>query len=196
MTTRDLIQMLSFQQFYLGKDMISSRTKDNSLKIKSSGLVIQQLNLVLYSPTQIAALETGRYEEFLSNVGKKIPQIDPNQIWKKFQNKATNMDILNSNDHHVAITVLISELINELRVKPFQKLKDELKEEFMKKIKTPAIAQKKYDALIELNDPTISMLENLAYLRYLAEIFHFKQVKRVCGIQIGKRINNLIQNLN
>jgi hypothetical protein len=195
MTTRDLIQMLSFQQFYLGKDTISSRTKDNSIKIKSSGLVIQQLNLVLYSPEQIAALESQQYEQFLLNVGSKIPQLDTRQIWNTFKEKADSMDLWEKGNKTVAITVLIGEIINTLRKKPFQQLKEELKTQILEKSKSPGAGTKKFEDLLELNHPSIAILENLSYLRYLAEIFHFKQVKRVVGIQIGKKINQLLENL-
>jgi hypothetical protein len=67
----EVIRMLTFQQFYEGKDVIYSRTKENSIKVRNSGLVIHQLNLTFMSPPLMEKLLALDFDGYLDGVAQK-----------------------------------------------------------------------------------------------------------------------------
>ena len=99
----------------------------------------------------------------------------------------------NQEDFRVIATVIISEIVTQLRKPPFQKAMKKIREQALNSSTIDEKKEKILSGLSELNNPDIAMLENLTFLKNLADIFHFKAVSRVCAIQITKSINRTVE---
>jgi hypothetical protein len=185
----EVIRILTYQQFYDGRDIVFGRNKDVTIKIKSSGLVIHQLTQILLDKGSLDKLEQFQYKEYVDDVTAKIPYLNKQVILQHFDGKLEILQPVTEQNQIVAVTVLMAEILSQFRSPSFDEILVKIREGIRKFAQDTKNPEEIVDKMCGLNNPNISLLENLAFLKILAEIFHFKTVVRVCAIQITKHIN-------
>jgi hypothetical protein len=96
----------------------------------------------------------------------------------------------------IPVTLLIGDIINEIRSPGMDFVMSEIRHRVSNAAVNPAEKEQILNQLCGLNNSHISLLENLTFLKSLAEIYHFKSVNRVCAIQITKHINLAVEDFN
>lgn len=185
----EVIRILAYQQFYDGRDIVFGRNKDVTIKIKSAGLVIHQLMQILLDKVLLDKLEQFQYKEYVDEVTAKISYLNKQVILKNFETKLEILQPITEQNIIVAVTVLIAEILSQFRSPSFDEVLTKIREGIQKFAQDSKNPEEIVDKMCGLNNPNISLLENLSFLKILAEIFHFKAVVRICSIQITKHIN-------
>ncbi len=181
------------QQFYKrGRDIITGRTPEISIKIKNSGQIIQKYKDIFNS--NIKLFLQGAYGEYLSNftVIKGINQVIIKEISEKLHDKLdylkdTTIDIV------VLYTIVLSSIITRIRELHFNESLDEIKRRVQKKTTLDdEIIKEELSKLFMRNNNNISILYNLSYIDVLAESFNYKKVAHTCKIQKSKFMNHIV----
>ncbi|MFX0142530.1 MAG: hypothetical protein ACFE9C_00500 [Candidatus Hodarchaeota archaeon] len=185
------------QQFYKdGRDVITGRTPDISLKISKSGQIIRKFK-DLFNENLNLFLE-GKYLEFLS-LFKKIKGLDENYIEEIYQDLQLKLENLKGTKHINSIilySLVLNSLISSIRDLNFGVAIKEIKKRILKRIKiSENRIQAELDKLFMRNDKNVSILYNLTYLDTLAESFNYKKVAHICKIQMSKFMNRIVKHI-
>jgi hypothetical protein len=185
------------QQFYKdGRDVITGRTPEITLKISKSGQIIRKFK-DLFNENLNLFLE-GKYLEFLS-LFKKIKGLDENYIEEIYQDLQLKLENLKGAEHINSVilySLVLNSLISSIRDLNFGEAIKEIKKRIKKKIKiTESRIQEELDKLYMRNDKNVSILYNLSYLDTLAESFNYKKVARICKIQMSKFMNRIVKQI-
>ncbi|MFX0040297.1 MAG: hypothetical protein ACFFAB_13235 [Candidatus Heimdallarchaeota archaeon] len=185
------------QQFYKdGRDVITGRTPEITLKISKSGQIIRKFK-DLFNENLNLFLE-GKYLEFLS-LFKKIKGLDENYIEEIYQDLQLKLENLKGAEHINSVilySLVLNSLISSIRDLNFGEAIKEIKKRIKKKIKIPeSRIQEELDKLYMRNDKNVSILYNLSYLDTLAESFNYKKVARICKIQMSKFMNRIVKQI-
>ncbi|MFX1428684.1 MAG: hypothetical protein ACFFCY_00810 [Promethearchaeota archaeon] len=185
------------QQFYKdGRDLITGRTPEITLKISKSGQIIRKFK-DLFNENLNLFLE-GKYLEFLS-LFKKIKGLDENYIEEIYQDLQLKLENLKGAEHINSVilySLVLNSLISSIRDLNFGEAIKEIKKRIKKKIKIPeSRIQEELDKLYMRNDKNVSILYNLSYLDTLAESFNYKKVARICKIQMSKFMNRIVKQI-
>ena len=184
------------QQFYRGgQDKIIGRTPKISLKIRTSGQIIQKFKDLFND--NINLFLKGKYFEFLLPF-KKIEGLNEDLINEIYEELNEKIEVLKENvaDEEIVIlyTMAISVLITKIRELHFDNAIVEIKKRA--KAKSSKLTENEIqDVLNNLymrNNDNVSILYNLSYLDALASSFNYKKVARVAKIQKGKYINKIV----
>ena len=184
------------QQFYRGgQDKIIGRTPQISLKIRTSGQIIQKFKDLFND--NINLFLKGKYFEFLLPF-KKIEGLNEDLINEIYEELKEKIEVLKENvaDEEIVIlyTMVISVLITKIRELHFDNAIAEIKKRAKAKSSklTEDKIQKGLNNLYMRNNDNVSILYNLSYLDALASSFNYKKVARVAKIQKGKYINKIV----
>jgi len=190
----DATDNLINQQFYKeGRDIITGRTPEVSVKISNSGQIIRRFK-DLFNQNLHLFLE-GKYFKFL-NLFKKIKGVDDNyirEIYQDLQLKLENLKDTEDINVIVLYAIVLNSIISTIRDLNFAKTLREIKLRVnFRTIISERKIQGELDKLFMRNDDNVSILYNISYLDTLAESFHYKKVARTCKIQKGKYINRIV----
>lgn len=184
------------QQFYRGgQDKIIGRTPQISLKIRTSGQIIQKFKDLFND--NINLFLKGKYFEFLLPF-KKIEGLNEDLINEIYEELKEKIEVLKENvaDEEIVIlyTMVISVLITKIRELHFDNAIAEIKKRAKAKSSklTEDKIQKGLNNLYMRNNDNVSILYNISYLDALASSFNYKKVARVAKIQKGKYINKIV----
>ena len=183
------------QQFYEGGNKIIGRTPKVSVKINTSGQIIQKFKNLFNE--NIDLFLNGDYLKFLSSF-EKITGIDEStikDIYKELEDKLEALkEHAGASENIILYTIVLSSLISKIRDIHFNNSIDEIKKRVKKKNKKLSLEQiqNQLNELYMRNNENISILYNLSYLDALASSFNYKKVLRVCRIQKGKYINRIV----
>ena len=184
------------QQFYRGgQDKIIGRTPKISLKIRTSGQIIQKFKDLFNQ--NIELFLKGEYFQFLLPF-KKIEGLNEALIEEIYEELNNKIEVLKENaaDEEIVIlyTMVLSVLITKIRELHFNNSIDEIKNRV--KAKSTKITEHEIqDVLNNLymrNNDNVSILYNLSYLDALASSFNYKKTARVARIQKSKYINKIV----
>jgi hypothetical protein len=189
----EAISILAKQQFYFGQDRIYGRIKSISVKIKGSGLVVHRLITTLLNDAPL--LYELKFEDYLKKICGIIELIDFISINSQFTQKSSMLKPFTKENLPIIITLLVSDVLSALRVPAFDEVKNMIKKNAKSAFKSEAEMESYFDKLCSLNNPHLSLLENLSFLEILSRAFHFKRVQRVIAIQITKHVNFAIESL-
>jgi hypothetical protein len=193
----DATDNLIEQQFYLsGSDTIMGRTREISVKIKKSGLIVKKFKDLFKA--NIESFLTGSYLNFFHPF-IQIKGLDENYIKEIHQEIQIKLTALHDSEFDIVLlyTIVLSSLISRIRDIHFNFSLDSIMNRVRNK--HPDISKneiyKKLEDLFMKNDGNISILYNLSYLDALAESFNFKKVARTCKIQKSKYINRIVSGI-
>ena len=183
------------QQFYSGgQDIIIGRTPQISLKIKTSGQIIQKFKDLFNQ--NIDLFLKGKYFQFLLPF-KKIEGLDEELIKEIYEELQDKIEVLRDNAAEeivILYTMVISVLITKIRELHFNNAVDEIKDRV--KTKSRGVSDKDIQNVLNnlymRNNDNVSILYNLSYLDALASSFNYKKVSRVAKIQKSKYINKIV----
>jgi len=189
------------QQFYKdGRDIITGRTPEVSVKISNSGQIIRKFK-DLFNCNLHLFLD-GKYLQFLNlfTIIKGVDENYINEIYQDLQLKFHNLKDTDNIDIIVLYAIVLNSLISSIRDINFNDALTEIHERVRKKKKmSDNKIQQELDMLFMKNNDNVSILYNLSYLDTLAESFNYKKVSHICKIQKSKYINrivNLILDIN
>ncbi len=97
--------------------------------------------------------------------------------------------------YQVLVTFLISDILSSLRVPDFNEVKNDIRTMARPSFQSSEEMEKAFDSLCSLNNPHLSLLENLSFLFRLSQAFHFKRIVRVVAIQITKHVKMTVDDL-
>ncbi len=184
------------QQFYKGKDIITGRTPEISLKISNSGQIIRKFKDIFNQNLNLF-LE-GKYLEFLK-LFRKIKGIDENfvrEIYQDLQFKFESVKEAENINTVIIYTLVLNSIISSIRDLNFEEAIREIKKRILKKLNIhESVIKKELDMLFMKNDRNISILYNISYLDTLAESFNYKKVAHICKIQQSKFINRIARRI-
>lgn len=189
------------QQFYKdGRDIITGRTPEVSVKISNSGQVISKFKDLFNNNLHLFL--DGKYLQFL-NLFTKIKGVDENyinEIYQDLQLKFHNLKDTENIEIVVLYAIVLNSLISSIRDINFNDALTEIHKRVRKKKKiSDNKIQQELDMLFMKNNDNVSILYNLTYLDTLAESFNYRKVAHICKIQKSKYINrivNLILDIN
>ena len=197
---REMVAYLVKQQFARSGDYITDRMKYQNIRIQGSGAAINQFIEILTD--KLSLLIEGFYDTYLEEICSSC-NIDKAEITKAF---STRVSILESEDRTppLILTSLLGEFLGRIREGAFQETLQEVKNRVKKRLKITKNPSKEFDKefddkignLFQGNEPNISILYNICFLMFIADLVEAPRVKRTSKIQLGKYMNRLVEKLS
>ncbi|MHA1276404.1 MAG: hypothetical protein ACTSQI_15285 [Candidatus Helarchaeota archaeon] len=197
---REIVSFLVKQQFARDNDTISDRMKSQKLHITgSSKLIAQFIDLLARDLSEIIA---GNYENYLKEICHYC-DLEMAEIVHAFSERIA---ILEPEDHTppLILTSLLSEFLGKIREKAFKGALQEIKRRVIIDQQIPDYELQGFNRrfkklitdLFQRNESNISLLYNLCFLIFLADLLNFNKVKRTTKILQGRYMNRLVQKLS
>ena len=186
---QDIVKFLLYQQFYYGNDIIYGRTREISESINGSGKVIEKFLEILISNLHL--IRKKKYIEYLELFSLNFFNINVNKIYQSFLEELNNIGT--NIDFNLIISIFIGKLLQHLREQCFNEILSEIRIILIEKLarlktrsselksKLEEVVEAKLEKLhnlFALNSPEISLIYNLAFLKFLAfKLEEFKVYK-------------------
>ena len=197
---REMVSYLVKQQFARSGDYITDRMKYQNVRIQGSGAAINQFIEILTD--ELSLLIEGKYDKYLEEICDKC-NVEKAEIAEAF---SARVSILESEDKipPLILTSLLGEFLGRIRGGAFKETLQEIKNRVKKRLNITKNPSKKFDQefddkignLFQRNEPNISILYNLCYLIFIADLVRAPKVKRTSKIQLGKYMNRLVEKLS
>jgi hypothetical protein len=197
---REMITFLVKQQFVRKGDIITDRMKIQDVKIVGSGRIINKFLDLLFK--NIPDLTEGNYEDYLT----KICSACNIEVGGMFQAFSRRVSILNPEDQipPLMLSTLMGEFLGTIREVAFSGTLMEIKNRVLRKLKLADNAKLEFEKefaenvgnLHERNEVNLSLLYNLCFLEFLADLMHSPKVKKTSRIQLGKYMNRVVELLS
>lgn len=172
--TKYLVQL----QFYSEeKDLFYSRDKKHSLSIPGIRLVIAAFEDVF--KIHLGLIRKKQFRAFLDAVAQNIP-FDVQAVLQSFNENVREIGSQNLTDE-LSANFLIGPVRAAIQLREFDECIYEIKRQALQLVQTEQkkkIMEDRISELFQRNDITVSMLHNLALLKYLAEVFGTEETQK------------------
>ncbi|UCH04187.1 MAG: hypothetical protein JSW05_11505 [Candidatus Thorarchaeota archaeon] len=180
-----MVKYLVHLQFYSEEeDVIFSRDKKVRIHVPGAKLVVHAFEEFLKQ--SIGLIREGQYLEYLERVAETLP-IRTTEVEWEFQNNVRELGEEGLTDE-LAANFLIGPIRSTIQAREFEVLMERVKREARRRLPEPledTTIEKRLAELYSVNDPTVSLLYNLALLRLLTSIFG--------GTDLVNRVEHLVQ---
>lgn len=192
-----LIKALINQQFHDGNEIIYGRTKEVSVKIPRSGLIINKLYAKMLSILNY--FNDKNYFKYIKEFNETILPIDTDRVYTRFRNTYDNAAALEEPEIFLIASMLFSEILENCRQNVFDSFLEEIRKEILDSKRNPindaAIINEKLKRLFAHNDKDISLSYNLVFLKMLADTFEFDEISNRVNREIKKRKKRIIRKI-
>ena len=166
----DVVEYILSQQFYQKPDFIIDRRASKKMKIKGSGVIINEMILKIKEHSSL--FEKGKDEEFIDSLASEL-DIRTKSIHDQYSEKMSNLEDEQRNDKKFKMMVILSVLISHLHKKNSEIIHKKLKEEII-----DGYSKKEFDRamglLYQKADNDLSLLQNIAVLNNFAKLTKHK----------------------
>jgi hypothetical protein len=197
---REMVSYLVKQQFAREGDNITDRMKSQNLHITGSGRVIEGFIDLLAE--DLAEIVAGNYENYLESICINC-SLDMHEIFQGFLDRVA---LLEPEDKSplLLLTSLLSEFLGKIRDEAFEGALGEIKNRVMQKRRITDINLQKFELkfeevvgdLFQRNEPNISLLYNLCFLIFLADLLKSPKVVRTTKILQGRFMNRVVDKIS
>ncbi|NVM53332.1 MAG: hypothetical protein HWN66_06475 [Candidatus Helarchaeota archaeon] len=188
----EILEFLVRQQFYKPEDIIMDRTKDQRIRVESSGKAIRQFISLLAK--DLSDIIAGKYKDYLDKLRTYFNfRID--DVFKSFTERISHID-QEERAYHLIVTFLIGDLLGDIRDQIFKKKLQEIKKRLRNQLGENKDAEQ-FEAdfktltgnSFERNEPNIALIYNLCFLEFIAGVVHDDALKQTTKNLLGKYIS-------
>ena len=189
--TKYLVQL----QFYSEEeDLLYSRDKKHSLSIPGIHPVVTTFENVF--KIHLELIRKKQFRAFLEAVARDIP-FDIEMVLQNFNENACEIGSQNLTDE-LSANFLIGPIRAAIQLREFDECVYEVKKKALQRMKkedAKELIEERISDLFQRNDSTVSMLHNLALLKYLTKIFGTDESRRRVNSIFNSYCEELISKL-
>ncbi len=197
---REMISYLVKQQFARDGDNITDRMKSQNLHITGAGRVIEGFIDLLAE--DLAEIVAGNYENYLENICINC-SLDMHEIFQGFLDRVALLEPEDKSPP-LLLTSLLSEFLGKIREEAFEGALGEIKNRVMQRRRVRDVELQEFEGkfeevvgnLFQQNEPNISLLYNLCFLIFLADLLNSRKVVRTTKILQGRFMNRVVEKIS
>ncbi|TET75128.1 MAG: hypothetical protein E3J43_08805 [Candidatus Heimdallarchaeota archaeon] len=162
----DTVNYIMSQQFFEEPHFIIDRRASKKIKIKNSGIVID--NLITIVKENIDPYERGEDEEFIAQLASKF-NIRAKEIFERYKNKMNNLEDVQKQDKNFNLMVALSVIIEYFQKRTTVAIHKQLRADLRSKFVNNSF-KKSLDFLHQTADSDFSLLLNIGVLMKYARV--------------------------
>lgn len=171
------------------------RTKEQRIHVENSGQAIYKFISLLSAGLPI--ILAGDYTKYLVML-KKHFEFDETKVIRKFSKQVSFLSP-EEKEPGLIVTFLLGEVLGDVRETLFKKYLQQIKRELKTQLKTKKKTGISFEDVtanaFERNDQNISLIYNLCFLKFIAEVVNSPDLGRVTDSLLNKYTNQFIESV-